>query len=48
MERGIYYNGGTVSITVGNGVMVNDANVVVVDIPARNGVIHLLDGVLLP
>ena len=41
-------NGQTVSITVDEGVMVNDANVIVVDIPARNGVIHLIDKVLIP
>ena len=41
-------NGGTVSITVGDGVMVNDANVIIVDIMARNGVIHAIDKVLIP
>ena len=41
-------NGQDVSISVDDGVMINDANVIVVDIPARNGVIHLIDGVLLP
>lgn len=41
-------NGQTVSISVGDGVMINDANVIVVDIPARNGVIHIIDGVLIP
>lgn len=41
-------NGGTVDIMVNGGVKVNDANVIVVDIPARNGVLHLLDGVLIP
>jgi len=41
-------NGQTVSISVGEGVMINNANVIVVDIPARNGVIHLIDAVLIP
>ena len=41
-------NGGTVDITVDGGVKVNDANVIKVDIAARNGVIHIIDGVLLP
>jgi len=42
-------NGGTVDIAIVNGgVMVNDANVIAVDIMARNGVIHVIDGVLLP
>jgi uncharacterized surface protein with fasciclin (FAS1) repeats len=30
------------------GVMVNDANVVTADIVASNGVIHVIDAVLLP
>lgn len=42
-------NGGTVAISVeGGGVKVNDANIIAVDIKARNGVIHVIDGVLLP
>ena len=41
-------NGQTVSITVGDGVMVNNANVIATDIMAKNGVIHLIDAVLLP
>lgn len=41
-------NGGTVDISVDGGVMVNDANVLVVDIMARNGVIHIIDKVLIP
>lgn len=31
-----------------NGVMVNDANVVTADIPATNGVIHVIDKVIMP
>lgn len=42
-------NGGNVAITVDeDGVMVNDTKVIAVDIMARNGVIHVIDGVLLP
>ena len=41
-------NGQKVSISVNGGVKINDANVIVVDIPARNGVIHLIDAVLIP
>jgi uncharacterized surface protein with fasciclin (FAS1) repeats len=41
-------NGQTVSIYVNDGVMVNDANVIVTDIMAKNGVIHLIDKVLIP
>lgn len=47
-------NGGMVGIIVDGGVKLDDTgsdvdkNVIVVDIPARNGVIHLIDGVLLP
>lgn len=41
-------NGGTVDITVDGGVMVNDANVIAVDIKAKNGVIHVIDKVLIP
>jgi uncharacterized surface protein with fasciclin (FAS1) repeats len=34
--------------TVGNNVMINDARVVTADITASNGVIHVIDNVLLP
>ncbi|MDA0672663.1 MAG: fasciclin domain-containing protein [Cyanobacteria bacterium] len=36
------------SIVVGSGVTVNGANVVMADIEASNGVIHVIDAVLLP
>jgi uncharacterized surface protein with fasciclin (FAS1) repeats len=42
-------NGADVTIGVdGETVMVNDATVTAVDIPASNGVIHVIDSVLLP
>lgn len=42
-------NGATVTITVdGDTVMVNDATVTAVDVEASNGVIHVIDSVLLP
>lgn len=41
-------NGQTVTITLGDAVMVNDATVVTADIEASNGVIHVIDSVLLP
>ena len=42
-------NGATVAISVADGaVMVNEANVVTTDVMANNGVIHVIDAVLLP
>lgn len=42
-------NGATVRVTVSGGkVMVNNANVTAVDVQASNGVIHVIDSVLLP
>ncbi|HKU25837.1 MAG TPA: fasciclin domain-containing protein [Candidatus Sulfotelmatobacter sp.] len=42
-------NGQQVKITAtGGNVMVNDAHVVKADIPASNGVIHVIDSVILP
>lgn len=40
--------GGTVTIDLDNGVMVNDATVVTADIMASNGIIHVIDKVILP
>ena len=42
-------NGAVVSISVdGDAVQVNDANVIAVDVAASNGIIHVIDSVLLP
>jgi uncharacterized surface protein with fasciclin (FAS1) repeats len=40
--------GKNVTISTKNGVMVNDANVTVTDIDTTNGVIHIIDKVLIP
>ena len=41
-------NGQPLSFTVGNGVMVNDANVTMTDVVTSNGFIHVIDKVLTP
>ena len=42
-------NGDSVEVVVSDaGVMVNDANVVIPDIIASNGIIHVIDSVLIP
>lgn len=41
-------NGAEVTISVGDMVMVNDATVTTADIEATNGVIHVIDSVLMP
>ncbi|MDA8718079.1 fasciclin domain-containing protein [Candidatus Poseidoniales archaeon] len=41
-------NGQSLSFTVGDGVMVNDANVTLADVNTSNGVIHVIDKVLTP
>ena len=41
-------NGQPLSFTVGEGVMVNDANVTLADVNTSNGVIHVIDKVLSP
>jgi uncharacterized surface protein with fasciclin (FAS1) repeats len=42
-------SGDSVTITAGNdGVMINDAKVIITDIVASNGVIHVIDRVILP
>ncbi|MDQ2091506.1 fasciclin domain-containing protein [Marimonas arenosa] len=40
--------GGNITIDLDNGAMVNDAKVVQADIAASNGVIHVIDKVILP
>ena len=41
-------NGASVEVNVGAGVTINEANVIIADIEARNGVIHVIDDVLFP
>ena len=41
-------NGKSVSISTDKGVMVNDAKVITADVLATNGVVHVIDKVLLP
>ena len=41
-------NGDPLSFTVGNGVMVNDANVTMTDVISTNGLVHVIDKVLMP
>ena len=42
-------NGASIDISVSdNGVMINNANVIQADVAASNGVIHIIDAVLLP
>ena len=40
--------GGTLAVDATSGVMINEANVVAADVDASNGVIHVIDAVLLP
>ncbi len=40
--------GSTIAIDTSNGVMINDANVITADVMASNGVIYVIDTVLLP
>jgi uncharacterized surface protein with fasciclin (FAS1) repeats len=40
--------GGTVKIDASNGVKINDATIVTTDIETSNGVIHVIDTVLMP
>ena len=42
-------NGSTINITLDNGkVMINDATVISADVDTDNGVIHVIDTVLIP
>lgn len=41
-------NGQSVTVTIDNGVFINGAEVVIADIEASNGVVHVIDAVLLP
>ncbi|MEM8553182.1 MAG: fasciclin domain-containing protein [Pseudomonadota bacterium] len=47
-QRVTTVNGATLHIDGTNGVQVNNATVVTADVEASNGIIHVIDGVLLP
>ena len=40
--------GEEITVDLSDGVKINDVNVVIADVPASNGIIHAIDGVLLP
>jgi uncharacterized surface protein with fasciclin (FAS1) repeats len=40
--------GSTIAVDATNGVMINDAMVIKADIKAKNGVIYVIDAVLMP
>ncbi|MBA2747442.1 MAG: fasciclin domain-containing protein [Tatlockia sp.] len=48
IEEAATVEGSIVAIENNNGIKVNDANVLQTDIIADNGVIHIIDGVLIP
>lgn len=48
IEEAATVEGSIVAIESGEGIKVNDANVVKTDILTDNGVIHVIDGVLIP
>lgn len=41
-------NGAEITITLANGAQVNGANIVTADVEASNGVIHVIDAVIMP
>ncbi len=48
ISKAMTVEGSEVNIDASNGVMVNDAKVTAVDIECSNGVIHVIDTVLMP
>ena len=48
LDEAATVNGQMVDISVGDSVMVDDATVITTDIMATNGVIHVIDSVILP
>ncbi|MEM6912258.1 MAG: fasciclin domain-containing protein [Verrucomicrobiota bacterium] len=48
MEAPTLLEGQTITVTVDDGVMVDQAKVVATDVKASNGVIHVIDAVILP
>lgn len=46
--QAVTVQGGSITIDLDNGVMINDASVAAADIETANGVIHVIDKVILP
>ncbi|MCI5045353.1 MAG: fasciclin domain-containing protein [Aquisalinus sp.] len=46
--QAVTVNGAKISIDLDNGVTINDADVIIADVKTSNGVIHVIDKVLLP
>jgi uncharacterized surface protein with fasciclin (FAS1) repeats len=44
----ITLNGLTLTVTIDNGVFINEAQVILADIEASNGIVHVIDAVLVP
>jgi uncharacterized surface protein with fasciclin (FAS1) repeats len=48
LDKAKTVEGGTVTINAKDGVMINDAQVIKADIEAKNGIVHVIDSVLIP
>jgi len=47
-QKAATVNGQEITVTIGDGVQIDSANVTAADLEASNGVIHVIDSVILP